>query len=265
MYGSLKKAYSYMTLHTALVDKLPIMIVSDASVQNNGQSVFMWVIANHATPLWRSMGLAPGPAEDMYSGRAEAFGVLAVVSFLQFYILCFQPMIPQTKVDCYCNNLGVIQILRSLNSASIMRPNDTTNDDYDIYLAIHAAAKQCPALRIQYWHVKGHQDNDPNHKLTVEEQHNVDCDKMAKKFVSEHPHRSTAWVNPEFPEAAPHLKIDGKTICRNVLPNLRQAAAAPPYWEYLRKCFIWTHSDLLSIQWDSFKTALNSFLLNDER
>jgi len=265
MYGSLKKAYTNKTLYNTLVDKQLIMIVSNASVQNNGQSGFTWVIAHHATPLWCGLGLAPGPVEDMYSGRAKAFGMLAAISFLQYYILCYQPIIPVTKVDCYCDNLGVIMTLRSLNPNVVTRPNDTTNDDHDIYLAIQAVAKQCPALQLQFWHVKGHQDDDLNHQLTVEEQHNVDCDKLAKTFVSEHPQRSTAWANPEFPVATLHLKIEGRLVCRKVLLNLQQAAVAPPYWEYLWKRFTWTQSDLLSIQWDTFKTVLNSFLRNDQR
>jgi len=209
------------------------MIVSDASIQNNGQSGFAWVIAHHATPLWCGMGLAPGPAEDMYSGRAEAFGVLTAIHFLQFYARCFQPMTPVMTVDCYCDNMGVILTLQSLKPKAVMRTNDNTNDDYDIYLAIHTAAAQCPALQIQYWHVKGHQDNDSNHQLTVEEQHNVDCDKLAKTFVNQHPQWNTAWANPAFPVAEPHLKIQGKLVCCKVLLNLRQATAAPPYWEYL--------------------------------
>ncbi len=98
----------------------------------------------------------------------------------------------------------------------------------------------------------------------MEEQHNVDCDKLAKTFVSEHPLHSTALANPEFPIAEPHLKIAGKLICRKVLSALRQAAAVPPYWDYLRKRFTWTHSDLMSIQWDMFKTVLNSFPCNDQ-
>jgi len=44
------------------------MIVSDASVQNNGQSGFAWVIAKETTPLWHGLGLAPGPETNMYSG-----------------------------------------------------------------------------------------------------------------------------------------------------------------------------------------------------
>jgi len=77
--------------------------------------------------------------------------------------------------------------------------------------------------------------------------------------------RSTALANPEFPIAEPHLKIDGKLICHKVLSALRQAAAVPPYWDYLCKRFTSTHSDLMSIQWDMFKTVLNSFPRNNQR
>jgi len=178
---------------------------------------------------------------------------------------CYQLANSVTKINCYCDNLGIILTLQSLNSKVITRPNDMTNDDYNIYLAIQTAATRNPALQIQYWHVKGHQDNDPNHHLTVEEQHNIDCDKLAKTFISEHPQCSTMLANPKFSVAELHLKIHGKLVCRKVLLNLQQAAAAPPYWEYLRKRFTWTHSDLLAIQWDTFKTVLNSFLRNDQR
>jgi len=51
LYGSLCKAYSTNTLYQHLLDMTPIMIVSNASVQNNGQSGFTWVIAKEATPL----------------------------------------------------------------------------------------------------------------------------------------------------------------------------------------------------------------------
>jgi len=185
--------------------------------------------------------------------------------FLQYYVLCYQPMTTRTTIPCYCDNLGVITMLQSFTKDSIVRPNDTTNDDHNIYLAIHESATQCPVLHLMYWHVKGHQDSDPKCQLTVEEQHNVNCDKLAKKFVNGHPQCSTALANPEFNITEPHLKITGKLICHRVMSALRQAAAVPPYWEYLRKRFTWTHSDLLSIQWDTFKKVLNSFLRNDQQ
>ncbi len=52
LYGSLCKAFSMHTLHATLSMHHSVMIVSNASVQPNGQSRFAWVIANDAMPLW---------------------------------------------------------------------------------------------------------------------------------------------------------------------------------------------------------------------
>jgi len=68
-------------------------------------------------------------------------------------------------------------------------------------------------IKFQFWHVKGHQDADSNHQLTVEEQHNVDCDWLAKKYVLNNPLWSMDMVTPEFLIAELHLYIAGKLIC----------------------------------------------------
>ena len=124
------------------------MIVSDASVQKSGQSGFAWVIADELTPLWRGMGLAPGPEEDIYSGRAEAFGLLAAITFLASYISTFDITIPPTTVDCFCDNMGVITTLTNMKENTTVRPNDMTTDDRDIYLEITSAATRCQHLKI---------------------------------------------------------------------------------------------------------------------
>jgi len=90
------------------------MIVSDASVQKSGQSGFAWVIAEELFPLWHGMGLAPGPKEDIYSGQAEAFGLLVVITFLTSYISSFDTPIPSTIVECFCDNMGVITTLTNM-------------------------------------------------------------------------------------------------------------------------------------------------------
>ncbi len=251
----------YMKLNA----KSPIMIVSDASVQKDGQSGFAWVIAHDAAPLWRGLGLAPGPELDMYSGRAEAFGLYAAISFLQYYLSCYPHLRQKQTVSCYCDNSGVVLSLRQLHNPGPIRPNETTTDDRDIYLAIHETAQCCPQISFNYWHVKGHQDADHNHQLTVEEQHNVDCDKLAGQFVRDNHQRKTDLATPEFDVAAPHLLIQGRIICRRVISTMRTAAAAPAYWEYLCKRYTWTHSDITHIQWRTIKTLINSFPCNDQR
>jgi len=158
LFGSLRKSYNMKRLHDRLCQKIPIMIVSDASVKKSGQSGFAWVIAEELTPLWRGLGLALGPEEDIYSGRAEAFGLLAAITFLTQYISTFDTPIPPTTVECFCDNLGVITTLTNMQENPTVRPNDTTANDHDIYLEITAAATRCHLLSIQYLYIPGHQD-----------------------------------------------------------------------------------------------------------
>ncbi len=265
LFHSIRKAGSTNKLLQQILVKHPIMIVSDASVQKNGNSGFAWIIAQEANLLWRGMGIAPGPTEDMYSGRAEAYGLLAAVTFLQYYLNTFDTTIPRTSIRCFCDNAGVLTNLLDIRKQPTPRPNDTTNDDRDLYLAILDAAKKCTRVTLQYIHVKGHQDKDPKRVLTTAEQHNVDCDRYAKQHVLNQVIHSTTHGNPAFSVAAPHLTIDGKIICRKFLPALRDAAAIPPYWDYLQKRHNWNHADIRSIQWSASNLAMRSLPREDQR
>jgi len=209
--------------------------------------------------------LAPGPIDDTYSGRAEAYGLLAAITFIQFYVQCYEHQVPPQTIPCYCDNSSVITNLTSMQNCVIVRPNDTTNNDYDLYAAITAEAVKCWPLKLAYIHVKGHQDQHKDRSLTIEEAHNVECDSAAKNYVQKCNLQSTTLGHPEFEAAQPHLLIAGKVICRRVIPTLRQAAAAPAYWDYLRKRYNWSQADLNGIQWTALATALNSFPLNDQR
>jgi len=213
LFGSIRKAGPTYKLHHLLQNTKSIMIVSDASVQKNGQSGFAWIIANEQVILWRGNGLAPGPSEDTYSGRAEAYGIFAALIFLRFYLTCYDHQIPAQPCTCYCDNSGVITNLTSMLTCTIRRPNDTTNDDYDLYVAILAEAKNCRPLRLHYIHVKGHQDQNKDTPLTIEAAHNVDCDNVAKNYVRTCLLQSTTLSNPAIEAAQPHLLIGGKLIC----------------------------------------------------
>jgi len=147
------------------------------------------------------MGLTPGPADDMYSGRAEAFGLLSAIIFLTSYISSFAIQIPPTTMDCFCDNLGIITTLTQLQETSIARPNDMTADDRDIFLEIKATAARCPRLTLQYLYVPGHQDTKSNKPLTVQEVHNVECDRLAKQFIKAHTSQSTLFNNPAMAAA----------------------------------------------------------------
>jgi len=120
-------------------------------------------------------------------------------------------------------------------------------------------------MAFQYLHIKGHQDKDLQRPLLVQEQHNVDCDQLAKQHVLATKTPSTTYGNLEFDAATPHLQINGKIICRKFIPALCEAAAKPPYWNYLQKKFQWTHSDTQNIHWSALNLALRSLPREDQR
>jgi len=136
-------------------------------------------------------------------------------------------------MDCFCDNLGIITTLTQLQDTTIARPNDMTADDHDIFLEIIATAAWCPRLTFQYHYVPGHQDTKSNKPLTVQEFHNVECDRLAKQFTREHQTQSGTLNNPKMEAARVHVTIAGKVLCRQFLSALRTAAAAPDYMEYL--------------------------------
>jgi len=100
------------------------------------------------------------------------------------------------------------------------RPNDTTNDDRDVYVVICDAIDKCRPLQVQLFHVKGHQNKDPKRKLTLPEQLNIDCDHQAKLYALTATQSSVTLGNPAIPAAQPHLIITGKLICLKVIPHL---------------------------------------------
>jgi len=154
------------------------MLVSDASVQKSKHSGFAWVISQDDLVLWKGVGLAPGMADDIYSGRAEAFGLLAGLTFLKHYIASYgTTSFMEAPLQCFCDNLGVITNVTALLTPTILRPNEMTRDDCNLYMAISEMAIQCAPMQPMLLHVKGHQDQHPHHLLTVSEQNNVDCDK----------------------------------------------------------------------------------------
>jgi len=266
LFGPITRLQPTNRLYQLSLQAQPIAIVSDASLQKDHRSGFAWVIINNATPLWRGIGLAPGDAEDMHSGRAEAFGVLAAILFLSHYVQSFgHHLFPAATINGYCDNNGVVTTIMDILNSTITRPNDTTNDDRDVYLAIHQAILDCQPITLKFFHVKGHQDSKSKKPLTTIEQCNVDCDHRAKQFVRTSTQASTSFHNPEIPAARPHLRIAGKLICRQFIPTLRHTMSMPAYHRYLRQKFNWMPNVLDTIHWVVLQRSMDKFNNNDQR
>jgi len=85
----------------------------------------------------------------MHSGWAKAFGILAALTFIQYYLSCYN-MVPEamTKI-CFCDNLSIITNITTCQADEITHPNDATNDD---------SVDRCHPLELQFMFVKGRQD-----------------------------------------------------------------------------------------------------------
>jgi len=265
MFGSLHKHKSPNKFYQQLMQQKPIMMVSNASVQKSGHSGFAWIVVHNETQLWCSQGLAPSPVEDMHSRRAEAFGILAALIFIQHYLSCYPPVPASTTLTCYCDNLGVITNVNSFRDDDNSCPNETTNNDRDLIIVISEVTDRCQPLELQFMYVKGHQDTKADRPLTIPELHNVACNKLAKDYVNSTPYFSTSLATPEFEAAQPHLHIDGKTICRKFITTLRHQAAFPDYEQYLCDKFNWTPDDTKQIQWGIMKHAIHNTPPNDQQ
>jgi len=234
LFGSIRKAAATNTLFQLLNQSIPVMIVSNASVQKNGNGGFAWIIAQNTKLLWQGTGLVLGPEEDSYSGRAEAYGLLAAITFCTFYVGCYEVPPHTTTIPCYCGNAGVITNLTTMKRNLRTRPNDTTNDDRDLYMAITDAASKGNALNFKDIHVKGHQDKATDHELTPAKKHNVECDCLAKLYVKNSALQSTTLPTLEFPVAQLHLIIHNKVICRRTLLALHNTPVITEYHDYLQ-------------------------------
>jgi len=204
--------------------------------------------------------------DDLYSGQAEAFGLLTSLIFLRHYLASYgQEQFTTSKLDCFCNNIDVITNVDILLAPAKPKPNDTTSDDRDIYIAISTLVLQCSPLQPRFLHVKGHQDAQANRPLTIIEQHNVDCDSRTKSYTQTTTKTSTSYGNPAIPTAQPHLIIANKLICRNLTTMLQHTMAFLEYQQYLQKKLNCTEHTIQDVKWKVFLALLNSFGLEDQR
>jgi len=185
----------------------------------------------------------------MYSGCAEAFGMQVALIFLQHYIMSYRPnLFPNASIQSFCDNQGIITTLSMMQTTTIVHPNNTMNDDRDVYMEILNVTVHCTPLTFVFLHVKGHHDLQKNHPLTIIEQLNVNCDHKAKQYIRSTPQMSTFFGNPAIPTAQLHLWIDGKLVCHNFKSTLMHTVSFPSYGTYLKQKHHWTQGDLNQVQ-----------------
>jgi len=149
--------------------------VSDAAVHPNGTGTCVWTIWGANSELWSREGYVPGTIANMYSGLAEAYGIYTVISFFNQY-LTFYPLIlpPPQTIHMYCDNNGVIEHLQ--NMLAYQYPHDGLQVNYPVFAAVQKQVTMVPSMHFLFHHIKGHQKETSDQKLTLPEKLNIDCD-----------------------------------------------------------------------------------------
>jgi len=215
-----------------------------------------WTIWANAE-VWSGEGYVSGLVTDMYSGLAEVYSIYTVLSFFYHYIQ-LNPLIFPVKrtIHVYCDNNGVIQKLQ--RNPSQQYPRDAIQDDYPIYAEINHQLQERPEIAVSFHHVKGHQRETTDQKLTLPEKLNIDCDARAAA-MHPLPTNSPYCRNP-LPQAGfPHLLIKNQCIIQRLQHQLRDAATQQPYFDYLTTKFQWTETAKSTVYWPAIRLALRRF------
>ena len=170
-----------------LIQEGNFLAISDGSYKN-GRASHAWCIANSNTKekLIVSAGPVDGPLNEMSAFRAEAMGLLAILSILG--ILEENGVVGEKKVVIQLDCKSLLTKVKSLLAESIKHIEE---NDMDVIHEIRARIKKMKTkLRIE--HVKGHQDDDEHYdNLSFTAQINVDVDAAAKKLLRDLPIRFT--------------------------------------------------------------------------
>jgi hypothetical protein len=118
--------------------------------------------------------------------RAEAYGLLSLVTLLDLMSKFFHSPLPPMTI--WCDNLSVVQTITSIiTRVRPVFPNDTLRPSWDIIQATCRTFQAHPSLSLQ--HVKGHQDRTTTFwNLPLESQLNIQADKLATAFQEESSH-----------------------------------------------------------------------------
>jgi len=197
------------------------LAVSDGSFQHS-QGACAWIIegATAADRIEGSMQ-APGQPGDHSSFRSEAAGIYGALLTLWF----FSQEYPVTgQLTLACDGRSVLDRLRSKKSI----------DPFAAHADLLRASKSITSrlqCHINYYHVKGHQDNGQPTVLSREAWLNIDADKAAKTAIQQ---TSPGDPTVSLPFEPWTLIIKRRKIVKHHRRELRQAMNGPEahsYWD----------------------------------
>jgi exonuclease III len=229
------------------------ILVSDGAADHL-QGSAGWVIAIGSVRV--AQGQCPVPGFDPRSYRAEGYGMLCGLLFIQH--LCTYcghlNLIPLHTM--YCDNLGLVSKTNKLLSFRLAPTQAALHSEYDVLVTIHDLLKSLPHLPIIN-HVKGHQDAKVAYQdLPLPAQLNCDADVLATAELRQFP--TTCTHVPLLPSAKVQLSLGGVTVTRKLSATIRRQHGLGLMKFYMNDRFLWSNSTIESVNWDAFSRAFRA-------
>jgi hypothetical protein len=233
-----------------------IDIVSDGG-EKNGYGSFGWVIAGEEEYA-RGRGEAEGAQHLMQSFRAESYGMLAALRFLQ-RTCQWHDKWPSTNktITTFSDNLSLIQRIQWHKKRIVLTPKNVSAPDYDTEKAITSTIDflETKKIFIKVQHVKGHQDRKRNKaNLSKESSMNVEADKEATIALELHSNKQEYC---ELPETRAMLYKHGEPVTSNEAITLRRAYLSQDLLQHMQNREKWKNANTADkISWIAHHRAL---------
>jgi hypothetical protein len=173
-------------------------LVCDGSVQRD-QGTFGWVLAHSSGVVLSTGQEGPAYGHDITSYRAEAYGMLSGILYVNKILQFYQPRQDALtssanirNIRIVCDNEGLITAIRTLLRRKRSDfVNETIGPEWDVIQAIVQAIRELGTVAMI--HFKGHQDEgNTNRRLPLLARLNMQADKLATSFQRHTNHRSDA-------------------------------------------------------------------------
>jgi hypothetical protein len=152
----------------------------------------------------------------------------------------------------------MIKVMKEQFNVTDTYPNHTLSAEWDIIAEMKATlAKEELGNNIQFTHIKGHADKDKSyHKLTTQQQLNVDADKLAGEYIQQH-YNDEYGIVPLLPTSGAQLNMEEGTVTHQIKRTVMQARSKRDHKAYLCQKNAWTPTKFNTINWESHRQALN--------
>ena len=210
-----------------------LYLVTDGCV-HEPTMCFGWICSTSTGTILMS---GAGPAYGTPSShRAEGYGMYAGLYFLTT-VCQFLSCYPK-KIQCACDNQGLITRLNNRDKYQFLFPNLTLAPDWDLVEAGISIIRSTSQTKFEFEHVKGHQDDLlPTHQLSLPAKLNITADRKANSYMETY-HPMFTRV-PMLPHTRVQLQTANGTITSHYAQNIHHQLGKQRLQEYvIERCML---------------------------